>query len=390
MLPRSRLRQAGVAAALIAAPIALALRFALVYRLRAGIPKRNPPGTTPADLGLGYQSVTVPVTDGLTLAGWYLPATANADASARAPGVVLVHGWESARDRTLPHAQVLHAAGYHVLTLDVRGHGANAAETLPVSAGEFAADARAGIVWLRSRPEVTTVALVGHSIGGAGALIAAAALGADATGNEAALAVDAVDAVVALAPPAGAYRMTRLTFQLADLPFPGLIAWPLAWLTTHVYLRPRGHSVREVDAVDAIRRITAPVLLIHGTDDHVVPPDHMGRLAAARRAALPGAVTQTLLVQGGHHSWIYEFPEVRAAMARFLATSLGGPLTPDEAAATAVAVDARRPPEPERLAAVDAEPGGLASVIRLFQRQKPRTPATPATPATPEEPDARP
>ena len=72
----------------------------------------------------------------------------------RRPGVVLVHGWESSRDRTLPHAQVLHALGFHVLTLDVRGHGANPPEVLPMSVGEYAADARAGVAWLRARPEV--------------------------------------------------------------------------------------------------------------------------------------------------------------------------------------------------------------------------------------------
>ncbi len=343
------------------------MRFAFIYRMRAGIPKRNPPTSTPADLGLAYESVAVPTADGLELAAWLIPAT---DPGGVAPGVALIHGWESARDRTLPHAQVLHAAGYHVLTLDVRGHGANEAETLPISAGEFAADARAGVAWLRGRPEVAKVALVGHSIGGAGALVAAGS-GGDGF----------VEAVIALAPPAGPYRLTRLTFQLADLPFPGFIAWPLAWLTTHVFLWPRGHRIAEVDAVEAVRRIQVPLLLIHGTDDHVVPPDHMRRLAGARRAALPGAVTETLLVQGGHHSWIYEFPEVRAAMARFLAATLGGPLPPDEAAARAMAVDARRPPEPERLSAVDAEPGGIASVIGLFSH---------TAPAKPEEPDARP
>ncbi len=333
------------------------MRFAFVYRTRAGIPKRNAPATTPADLGLPFEAVQVPTSGGLRLAAWRIPAP---DSGAATPGVVLLHGWDSARDRTLPHAQVLHAAGYHVLTLDVRGHGANAPETLPMSAGEFAADARAGVAWLRERPEVTKVALVGHSIGGVGALVAAAA-GGDG----------AVDAVIALAPPAGPYRLTRLTFQLADLPFPGLLAWPLAWLTTHVFLWPRRHRVADVSAVEAVRRFDAPLLLIHGTDDHVVPPDHMARLAAARRAALPGAVTETLLVLGGHHSWIYEFPEVRAAMARFLAASLGGPLEPDVAAARAMAVDARRPPEPERLSAVDAEPGGAQSVIGLFT-QPPR------------------
>ena len=73
------------------------------------------------------------------LPAWFMPARGGAPG----PGVALVHGWESARDRTLPMAQFLTAAGFHCLTVDVRGHGAIPAETLPVSAGEFGADALA-------------------------------------------------------------------------------------------------------------------------------------------------------------------------------------------------------------------------------------------------------
>ena len=43
--------------------------------------------------------------------------------------------------------------------------------------------------------------------------------------------------------PADPYRLTRQTFRLAHLPIPDPIAYPLAWLTTRVYLRPRGHVV---------------------------------------------------------------------------------------------------------------------------------------------------
>ena len=55
-----------------------------------------------------------------------------------------------------------------MLTLDVRGHGANAPEVLPMSVGEYAADARAGVAWPHARPEVTKIGLLGHSMGGAG------------------------------------------------------------------------------------------------------------------------------------------------------------------------------------------------------------------------------
>jgi dipeptidyl aminopeptidase/acylaminoacyl peptidase len=343
------LRRAALATAVAAAPFALAWRFAVVYRARAGFPRRHPPAWTPDAVGLAWDEVHVPTRDGLLLPGWYIPA-----GDAAAPGVLLIHGWESARDRTLPIAQVLHAIGFHVLTLDVRGHGANGPEALPMSVGEYAADARAGAAWLRTRPEVTSVGVVGHSMGAAGSLVATAA-------------DPAIDAVVAMATPADPSRLTRLTFQLAHLPIPAPVAWPLAWLTTRVYLRPRGHSVASVSATKAVQAASQPVLLVHGTDDAIVPLDHVERLARARRAVRPTSVTETLVVPGGQHSWLYEFPEFRAAVARFLATHLGGPLDPDEAARVAATVPAVRLPDPERLTTLDNEPGGFRSFGHLVR-----------------------
>lgn len=356
MPPADHARRAGLAAAIAAVPVAMAYRFAVIYRVRAGYPRRHPPAATPASVGLAWEDVEVPTSGGLRLPGWYIAA-----GRARAPGVVLVHGWESARDRTLPHAQVLHAIGYHVLTIDVRGHGANGPEVLPLSVGEFAADARAGVAWLLARREVSRVALLGHSMGAAGSLVAAA-------GNP------DVAAVIAVATPADPARLTRQTFRLANLPIPGPVAWPLAWLTTLVYLRPRGHTIASVSATRAARDITVPVLLAHGTDDGVVPLTDFHRLAAARRAAQPLAVTETIVVPGGRHSWLFEFPAYRAAIGRFLATSLGGPLPSDEAATIAEAVDARRLPDPERLTTLDEEPGGLRSLTRLIRRHETRAP----------------
>ncbi|MEW6226026.1 MAG: alpha/beta fold hydrolase [Chloroflexota bacterium] len=349
-LPRSR--RAGLLAALAALPFAAAYRFALVYRVRAGYPRRHPPAWTPDAVGLAYERVDVPTDDGLVLPGWFIPAGADP-----APGVVLVHGWESARDRTLPHAQVLHAAGFHVLTLDVRGHGANGPEELPMSVGEYAADARAGVAAILARPEVTRAALLGHSMGAAGSLVA--------TADE-----PDVAAVIAVAAPADPHRLTRQTFRLARLPIPDPIAWPLAWLTTRVYLKPRGHRVSEISASRAVREIAVPVMLAHGSEDRVVPVGDLDRLAAARRDARPEAVTETMVVDGGHHSWLYEFPGYRAAIARFLATALGGPLPPDEAAARAEAVPAVRLPDPERLTALDEEPGGFRSLARIMRRRE--------------------
>jgi alpha-beta hydrolase superfamily lysophospholipase len=359
----------GLAAAIAAAQVGLAYRFALAYRVRAGYPRRNVPNVTPDEMGLAYESLTVP-SEGLDLPAWFIPARGGAPG----PAVVLVHGWESARDRTLPMALFLNAAGFHCLTFDVRAHGANPPEDLPLSAGEFGADALAAFRTTIARPEVTKAAISGHSMGGIGAILAA---GADPR----------VAAVVASSTPAGPYRLTRQTFRLARLPIPDPIAYPLAWLTTRVYLKPRGHEVRNVSATSAIARYPGPVLLAHGDLDTVVPVSHMARLAAAARAGREGhadpAPVETLVVPGGQHSWLYEDSGYRRVVACFLATALGGPLDPEAAGELAAAVPAERIPEGEgQFAAMEETYGGLRTLAQV---------AFPgATKRIPERPDPTP
>jgi uncharacterized protein len=348
----STVRRASIAAAVAAAQVGLAYRFALAYRARAGYPRRHEMQATPADLGMPFEELVVPV-DGLDLPAWFIPAREGAPG----PGVVLVHGWESARDRTLPLALFLHACGFHCLTIDIRGQGANPAEELPLSAGEFGLDALAGFRALIARPEVTAGAVAGHSMGAIGAILAGAA-------------DPRVAAVVATSTPADPYRLTRQTFRLARLPIPDPIAYPLAWLTTRVYLRPRKHVVEEISASAAIARYAGPILLVHGDTDDVVPVSHLTHLAAAARQARDGdpeaAPVETLVIPGGQHSWLYEDPGYRAAVARFLTTSMGGPLSADDAASVAAATAADRvPAAEERLSAVDTVPGGFRTLVQV-------------------------
>ena len=120
---------------------------------------------------------------------------------------------------------------------------------------------------------------------------------------------------------------------------------------------------------------------------------HSLRLGRAARAARDGrastAPVESVVIPGGRHSWLYEFPAYRSAVARFLATALGGPLDPEEAARIAATVPASRIPDGEGpITAIAAEPGGFRSLARIAMPGAASGGGLPdeAAPTTPDEP----
>ena len=307
----------------IAAPSVLAYRFALEYRRRAGFPARRPLLETPATYDLPFEALSVPSATG-PLPAWFVPAPGGG----RAPAVVLVHGWESNRARMLPNARFLHAAGFATLMFDVRGHGENPPETLPISAAEFGADARAAVELVATRPDVTSVGVLGHSMGAIGAAIAAAD-------------DPRVAALVTTSAPSDPRTLTRRTFQLAGLRLPDAVAHPLAALTTRVYLHPRGHAPSAASASAAIARYAGPVLVIHGALDEIVAAGDAHRLARAARR-VPGRELELMIMPDGRHRWLFEDPAYRGRIAAFLARHLAGAADPELAASRAIATQVVR------------------------------------------------
>jgi alpha-beta hydrolase superfamily lysophospholipase len=330
--------------------LAAAYRFALRYRERVGLPQRSPVETSPREFGLDFENVEIPA-DGYTLAGWFVPAgpdgappkrrapraaaAAPAPAAAPRPGIVVVHGWESNRGRTFAHVRYLHAAGFHCLVFDVRGHGDSPEETLPINVPEFAEDTAAAVHWLAARPEVSAVGVLGHSMGAAGAIVAASR-------------EPEIGAVVSLSAPADLVRMTRQTFDIAEMNIPKPVATPLALITAAVLLAPRRHSLADASAVVAAAKYRGPLLLIHGAQDHGVPVEHVRlieRAAAEARQPTDPPVEVLVLPEFGHR-WLYEDAGSRRKTAAFFAAALGGPVAPEEAGERAAACVVERPSDP--------------------------------------------
>jgi dienelactone hydrolase len=124
--------------------------------------------STPAAVGMEFESVSLTTTDGVELAAWYVPGTDGG-------GVVVMHGAGSTRSDVLGQAAVLARSGYALLLIDARGHGESAGTAMDFGwYGDL--DVAAGTEFLASRPEVDAgrIGVVGFSMGGEEAIGAAA------------------------------------------------------------------------------------------------------------------------------------------------------------------------------------------------------------------------
>jgi uncharacterized protein len=183
-----------------------------------------------------------------------------------------------------------------VLLVDARNHGASDADNFS-SMPRFAEDLDAGIDWLKTRPEVIPeqIAVIGHSVGAAAALLSASRRN-DLAG------------VISLA--AFAHPATMMRRWLAAKRMPYL---PLGWYVLHYVQHVIGHRFDAIAPLNTLPRIACPVLLVHGADDRTIPvADAHALLARGRHGAVQ------LRVYPGEHDSTDELQRHSAELFAFL------------------------------------------------------------------------
>jgi fermentation-respiration switch protein FrsA (DUF1100 family) len=198
---------------------------------------------------LDAQTVTFPSNSGSNIHGWYAPGRSGGGA------VLLLHGVGANRTSMLGRARFLHDEGFTVLAPDFQAHGESPGEHTTFGALE-SLDAAAALAFLRARDPHERIGVIGVSMGGAAALLGPGPLDANAFVLE------------SVYPTIRQATSDRLGTWFG--PFGGL-ARTLAPAVIHLVGRNIGVTEAELQPIDNISRLHAPLLLLTGTADPYTP-----------------------------------------------------------------------------------------------------------------------
>ena len=192
------------------------------------LPARRITGT-PAAAGLRFADVEFRTDDGERLHGWWVPARVPAIGH-----VLLCHGNAGNVGDRIPHLALLAAAGFDVLVFDPRGYGRSSGRPSEHGTHLDARAARDALV-RRDGVDAARVLYLGESLGGAMALALALEL-----------------------PPAGLILQSAFT-SVRDM------------ARRHYPFLPRAVVPDAYPNLRRIRRLRAPLLMLHGANDSIVP-----------------------------------------------------------------------------------------------------------------------
>jgi uncharacterized protein len=215
--------------------------------------------------GSELKDVSLSAPDRANLKGWLIQPPRN-----NGSAVILLHGLGDNRGGVIGYAQLLLAAGYSVLMPDARAHGESGGALATYGLLERQ-DIHQWISWLEDRTHPRCVFGFGESMGAQ--LLQS-------------LAVEGRFCAVAAESPFSDFR--EIAYDRMGQPF-HVGRWLGATLLRPVvevaFLRAEqkyGLHMQQVSPAQALIESQVSLLLIHGADDHNIPPRHSERILQAR------------------------------------------------------------------------------------------------------------
>lgn len=215
---------------------------------------------TPWEVGLPWQDVRIP-TSGGSLSAWLIPGERE-----DVPVIIPLAGHGGNKGDLLGIARYLWQAGAHCLLFDYRGAGSSEGRGSTLGYRETE-DTLAAIDWVSNTSPGRPIGLLGYSMGGAVAIMAAA--------RDPRVGAVVADSAFASQRSLVAYQVRRAVRMPAT---------PVVVATDRLLQRRHGFRLSFVEPRAKVAEIAPrPLMLIHGSLDSVVPVEHAYELHAAAK-----------------------------------------------------------------------------------------------------------
>jgi uncharacterized protein len=200
---------------------------------------------TPATIGLKFEDIQITTKDNVNLDAWFVPAK---DTDQIGKGVILFcHGNGGNIGNRVSYLPIFRDLGLSTFLFDYRGYGKN--EGKPTEAGTYA-DVEAAWQYLTQERKIPPkkIIIYGESLGGAIAAYLAQLTSQDLKNNAGGLVL--------------ASTFTSISDRASEL-YPFL---PIRWLSRFSY-----------NSIERLPSIKIPVLIMHSTEDEIIPFHHSDR-----------------------------------------------------------------------------------------------------------------
>ena len=227
-------------------------------------------------IGLPYEQVSFPTSDGLTLRGWFFPTD-----DPLAPAILYAPATAHDQRQGVSLVEPLHRAGYQVLLFSYRGHGTSDGDRLGFTYGaRESQDVDAAVQYLAETRGIPHIGAIGHSAGAVAIILSAARN-------------PRIGAVVA----AGAFTSVE---DIWETNRPAVFPEPLYRVAMRMFELRKGFSRQDIRPIDVIGQIAPrPLLLVHGTADQRISQEQAADLFA--HANQP---KQIVFVPGASHDQV--------------------------------------------------------------------------------------
>ncbi len=251
---------------------------ASVYGFFAYIrPAKISSSVRPGDLGVSAEEVILRTTDGVKISSWFVRAQVNTDKA-----IILLHGYPADAGDILTSTIFL-SRRYNLLYVDFRYFGASQGRYTTIGIKETY-DVLGAVKYLQDEG-MTRIGVWGFSMGGAAALMSLPK-------------TNAIDAVVSDSSYASLYILVQDMFN--EVPVLNRV---IAWLIRGIARTILQIDIKNESPLVALQKNIRPILIIHSSQDEVIPFKHAELLMDASYGN-PDA--EFWFPKGGGHGYIIQ------------------------------------------------------------------------------------